>query len=370
MKRFTKVCMITALVTFIMGVLLFGVGALFGGLRQLEHISVRAVTGIPFCFVRDNGIFSFGFFDEHWDDEWEEYWDWESQEWEEITAMEALEDLEEVEDADDAMDGVVTGQATGLTVDTLRGLDLEVGACRMYIKETDEQNVSIAIIGECEDHYRYRIKDEDTLLLVHKDMDYNGFDSLWNSRHPRGNTRVYLYLPKGAMLDDISIDFGAGKLDAGYLKAKEIEISAGAGKCTFDGLEASESIELSMGAGKITAGTLFAKEAKLDIAAGELHVSDAKVTAHTEAVVSMGNANLNGSFAGELNADCSMGNLNFTLEGAEDDYNYDVDCGMGNVKIGSKRYNNLGGEFETDHGSSSTVSISCAMGTVNVDFTE
>mgnify|MGYP001027433891 CR=1 FL=1 len=382
MKRFTKVCMITALVTFIIGVLLFGVGALFGGLRQLEHISVRAVTGIPFCFVRDNGIFSFGFFDEHWDDEWEEYWDWESQEWEEITAMEALEDLEEaadpetmedleeLEDADDAMDGVVTGQATGLTVDTLRGLDLEVGACRMYVKETDEQNVSIAIIGECEDHYRYRIKDEDTLLLVHKDMDYNGFDSLWNSRHPRGNTRVYLYLPKGAMLDDISIDFGAGKLDAGYLKAKEIEISAGAGKCTFDGLEASESIELSMGAGKITAGTLFAKEAKLDIAAGELHVSDAKVTAHTEAVVSMGNANLNGSFAGELNADCSMGNLNFTLEGAEDDYNYDVDCGMGNVKIGSKRYNNLGGEFETDHGSSSTVSISCAMGTVNVDFTE
>lgn len=382
MKRFTKVCMITALVIFIIGVLLFGVGALFGGLRQLEHISVRAVTGIPFCFVRDNGIFSFGFFDEHWDDEWEEYWDWESQEWEEITAMEALEDLEEaadpetmedleeLEDADDAMDGVVTGQATGLTVDTLRGLDLEVGACRMYIKETDEQNVSIAIIGECEDHYRYRIKDEDTLLLVHKDMDYNGFDSLWNSRHPRGNTRVYLYLPKGAMLDDISIDFGAGKLDAGYLKAKEIEISAGAGKCTFDGLEASESIELSMGAGKITAGTLFAKEAKLDIAAGELHVSDAKVTAHTEAVVSMGNANLNGSFAGELNADCSMGNLNFTLEGAEDDYNYDVDCGMGNVKIGSKRYNNLGGEFETDHGSSSTVSISCAMGTVNVDFTE
>lgn len=382
MKRFTKVCMITALVTFIIGVLLFGVGALFGGLRQLEHISVRAVTGIPFCFVRDNGIFSFGFFDEHWDDEWEEYWDWESQEWEEITAMEALEDLEEaadpetmedleeLEDADDAMDGVVTGQATGLTVDTLRGLDLEVGACRMYIKETDEQNVSIAIIGECEDHYRYRIKDEDTLLLVHKDMDYNGFDSLWNSRHPRGNTRVYLYRPKGAMLDDISIDFGAGKLDAGYLKAKEIEISAGAGKCTFDGLEASESIELSMGAGKITAGTLFAKEAKLDIAAGELHVSDAKVTAHTEAVVSMGNANLNGSFAGELNADCSMGNLNFTLEGAEDDYNYDVDCGMGNVKIGSKRYNNLGGEFETDHGSSSTVSISCAMGTVNVDFTE
>lgn len=385
MKGFTKFCMITALITFIAGVLLFGVGALFGGLRQLEHISVRAVTGIPFRFVRNSGIFSFGFFDERWDDDWEEYWDWESQEWEEVKALEALENLEEIadseameglegleelEDTDDAMDGVVNGQATGLKADTLRGLDLEVGACRMYIKETDEQDVSIAIIGECEDHYRYRIKDEDTLLLVHKDMDYDGFGTVWNSRHPRGNIRIYLYLPKDAVLDDISIDFGAGKLEAGYLKAKEIEISAGAGECTFDGLEASESVELSMGAGKMTTGTLFAREAKLDIAAGELHVSDAKVTARTEAAVSMGNANLKGSFAGELTADCSMGSLNFTLEGAEEDYNYEVDSGMGSVKIGSKRYNNLGSEYEIDHGSSSTMDITCAMGTVNVDFTE
>ena len=65
MKKFTKFCMITALVTFIIGVLLFGAGALFGGLRQLEHISVRAVTGIPFRFIRNGRSFSFGFFDEN-----------------------------------------------------------------------------------------------------------------------------------------------------------------------------------------------------------------------------------------------------------------------------------------------------------------
>lgn len=379
MKKFTKICLVTAIVTFIAGIVLFGVGALFGGLRQLEHINVRTLTGIPFRFVRNNGVFSFGFFDEHWDDDWEAYWDWDSKEWKDVEALEALEipedtedpeDSEVIEDMGDGADDVVSGQTTGLTADTLRGLDLEVGACRMYIKETDSQDVSIAIRGECENHYRYRIKDKDTLLLVHKDMEHGGIGRLWNADHPRGNTRIWLYLPKDAVLDDISIDFGAGKLDAGCLKAKEIEISAGAGKCTFEGLEASESIELSMGAGKISTGTLITKEAKLDIAAGDLDVSEAKVSQHTQASVSMGNAKIKGVFGGELNAECSMGNLNFTLDGTEDDYNYDIECGMGSVKIGSKRYSDLGSDYEIDNGSSTDVEIECAMGTVDIGFTE
>ena len=46
MKKFTKGCLAAALVTFMIGIVLFGVGALFGGLRQLEHINVWNRTGI------------------------------------------------------------------------------------------------------------------------------------------------------------------------------------------------------------------------------------------------------------------------------------------------------------------------------------
>ena len=42
----------------------------------------------------------------------------------------------------------------------------------------------------------------------------------------------------------------------------------------------------------------------------------------------MGNADLKGTFAGELEVECSMGNLKFTLEGAEQDYNYDIEAAM------------------------------------------
>lgn len=406
MKKFTKGCLAAALVTFMIGIVLFGVGALFGGLRQLEHINVWNRTGIPFGFFRNGNQISFGFFD--WDDDWREYWDWDSKEWKELERMEtealaAVEELEDLEDyeafeefedheefedyeeveqfddledqADDTADNGSAGdhanrKSTGLTADSIRNMELEVGACKMYIKETDSREVSIAIEGECEDHYRYRIKDGNTLLLVHKDMSYDALDTIWQRSHPRGNTKLYLYLPKTAVFDEITIDFGAGKLDAGYLKAREIEINAGAGKCSFEGLEASETIELTMGAGMISTGSLTAAEAKLDIAAGELTIDDAKVSRKTEATVSMGNADLKGTFAGELEVECSMGNLKFTLEGAEQDYNYDIESGLGSVRIGDKRYNDLADDHRINNGGSTMVDISCSMGSVEVDFTK
>lgn len=373
MKKFTKVCMIIALVTFSVGLLMCGVGALLGGFRQLEHINVRGLTGIPFRFVHSGiGHFQFGFWDDDWDDDWEEEWDLSSDEWVAVEGdgTESSDIVEDTGNAEDDTKAVVKGQGTGLTAGTIRGLELETGACKMYIRETDSDEVSLDISGECENHYQYRIKDGKTLLLVHKDMRYGENMHTWNSRHTKGNTEIYLYLPKAVTLDEIEIDFGAGKLDADYLRAREIEINAGAGKCNFAGLEASESVDISMGAGKITADALIAKEAKLDMAAGELKIDKVQISHDTEINMSMGSANLQGVLAGEVDVECSMGNLTLILEGAEEDYNYEIECGMGNVRIGDKSYNDLIDDYESYNGGGSKIDISCAMGTVDVNFTK
>lgn len=366
MKKFTKFCMITALFTFIMGCLLFGIGVLFGGLRQLEHINVKAVTGIPFGFVNNSDNWSFGFWDGYWDDEWKEYWEWDSKEWKSVEkVVDGAHNSEEHGEWDTAQE-----EDTGVAADALRKLELEAGACKMIIEESDKDTVSIAVTGECKDHYRYRVKGGDTLMLVHKDMEYDDYGHFWNRSHPKGNTRVYLYLPENVVLDEISIDFGAGELDAGYLRAREIEIDVGAGECHFAGLEASESIELTMGAGELTTERLITKKASLDIAAGEMRIDGAQVSEEADVNLSMGNATIQGTFAGELNGECSMGQLSFVLDGAQQDYNYDVDCGFGDVWIGNKRYRDLEDDYEINNGNQSSVDVSCSMGTVHIDFTE
>lgn len=354
----------------------------------MERVSIERLQGIPFRFVRNGTDIFFGFWDDDWDDDWEEQWEWDSKEWKEVEASE-IDRLEEVVQEEPipeaAADGekeaekhksdqssaeqMVTGQALGLTAATLRGLDLEIGACTMYIKETEEDSVSISISGECEEHYRYRIKDGNTLVLAHKDMKYDDLGHIWNRSHPKGNTKIYLYLPKGAALDEINIDFGAGILESGSLRAREIEINAGAGDCRFEGLEASESIDLDMGAGKVTVDKLTAREAELNIGVGELRVSDMEVSKEAQISVSMGNAIVNGVFTGEMDAECSMGSLDLTLKGVETDYNYELDCGMGNVTIGAKDYSGWA-DNDINYGSRNTLDITCSMGNVNVMFME
>lgn len=391
MKKFTKICLATALVTFLIGCLLGAVGTMLGGLRQLEHVSVEHLTGIPFRFVRNGVNFSFGFWDD--EDDWDEYWDWDSSEWKQVESSKHSENTEEVgakaedsgkdkaasqnptglnnKDAQTGSDitGSLSGMGTGVTADGIRELDIETGACQMYIGETAGDEISIAITGECEDHYQYRIKDGDTFMLVHKNMKPGHIGDLWDQNHPKGDTEITLYLPEGMSLDDINIDFGAGKLETGELKAREIEINVGAGDCTFEKIEASESVNISLGAGKITVNALSTKEADFDMAAGELRINGANVSHETKVDVSMGQATLNGTFTGELEAECAMGNLYITLEGEESDYNYEVDCGMGSISIGGNSYDGVA-ERDINNGSNNKIDVTCSMGNIDVGFTK
>ena len=84
MKKFTKGCLITALIIFVLGCLLCVIGGLLGGFRQLSNIN--NIKGIPFAFGRDaNGDFHFGFFNDEWNDYDESVWnDYEENGWEAV----------------------------------------------------------------------------------------------------------------------------------------------------------------------------------------------------------------------------------------------------------------------------------------------
>ena len=56
------------------------------------------------------------------------------------------------------------------------------------------------------------------------------------------------------------------------------------------------------------------------------------------------------------------------LYGEEEDFNYDIDCGIGSIDIGEKRYDSLGAEAKTDHGAEKKVKIDSGIGSVKVWF--
>ncbi len=338
MKKFTKGCLVTALVLFIAGCVMCSVGGLLGGFRVLDGMDVRQYTGFPFRFITGTDGWMFGFFDDATE---EDTVNWDDSDWMPIGGTSAM-------------------TVTELTADTLRGLEIEAGACELYIQASEDECVRLAA-DSVSDRVRYRI--EDGVLRLKSKQNWRS-----NMGISRKADRVYLYFPAGTRLDRADIEFGAGILKSVELTAKEIDIEVGAGECHFDGLYADGTVRLETGAGKLYAGKLSCNTVDLSAGAGEVVIDDALVANGAGIEIGMGSIEFTGTVMGNLDAECSMGNIRLSLGGAETDHNYTIDCALGTVRIGGSSYTGLAHERNIDNASASNYTIDCSMGTVAVDF--
>lgn len=345
MSKFTKGCLMTALVTFIIGCLLCGVGALLGGFRILRGTDIEGITGIPFrVYQHDGGGIEFGFMNYGWGDDldWSDY-----EKWNRVGKN----------------DGEIK---LGLTADTLRNLYIELGACELHIAPSKHEQAGIEVKGNTK-YFRYLVENGDTLRLVHR-TGRGIWD--WSDSRITTETKVYLYLPDGTVPDYMEIEIGAGSMESTALQAREADLDVGAGICNISDLAVTEKLEMSVGAGRITLDSLEAGELDIDVGAGELQVRGGSVQREVDLDLGMGNAELWGVFQGNMNLACGMGNVTLRLDDAEEDHNYEIDCAMGNVRVGSHSYTGLADEVSISNGSGSTYEIECSMGNVNLHFAQ
>lgn len=89
-------------------------------------------------------------------------------------------------------------------------------------------------------------------------------------------------------------------------------------------------------------------EISLDVGAGEALIGD--VTAY------------------ELSIDCGAGRVTYDTSLREADFNYSIECGIGEVQIGNSSYAGLGSERNINNQSSRTLDINCGVGEVIIKF--
>lgn len=344
MKKFTKGCLLTALVIFVIGCVICGVSGLLGGFKQLENIS--ETSGIPFRYYRGaDGSVQFGFFDSYGND-----WDID---------MEDIQERIEIH-------GTQSEKQLELTSTTLRNLEVDLGACALSVRESGDDHVWMAVEGDTQEIH-YAIENGDTLVI---ESSYDPVFGWFGWKKNVESTIVYLSLPKDAVLEKIDLEFAAGRIDMGALQADCIDIEFGAGACYVEELKA-DSVSLSVGAGEAVISTLAARETNLDVGAGELVVLDVDVTESMDMDIGMGNAEIYGTITGDLDADCGMGNLIMQLTGSEEDHSYNVDCAMGSVTIGSVTIGTtLSDNAKWGSQNRSRFTIDCSMGNVTIVFDE
>lgn len=338
MKKFTKICLLSALILFIIGITFCGLFGIAGGFSQLRNIGGRNDLTVHIGDLRFGIPYHFGSFG-IWDDGIDRGWNL-------LSGGKELTGYEKTRISDHA--------------DQIRDITIEAGGANLVIKESEDNDIWLENKSFSE-KVRYEADgDHITVQMGYRRRIFE-FGSV-----PDSSEEIYLYLPKNMVLDTIEMEIGGGKLDSIGLTASEIYVELGGGKMVLDGLSA-DNVELNAGAGKVDMKSLNAVYAELEVGAGKLSVNDMDVS---ELVldVGTGNADLEGKIAEYASMACGVGNLDVLLLGNERDYDYSLDCAIGKVNIGSNRYSGLVSERYVNNDSRRLISIDCAVGTVNVDF--
>ncbi len=110
-----------------------------------------------------------------------------------------------------------------------------------------------------------------------------------------------------------------------------------------------DEVKLELGASAATAKGLSANSLKIELGAGEATFTDLDVL--------------------KLNAEVGVGQLNLNLVESEEDYNYQLECGIGEINFGSNSYAGLGSSNTVNRdGATRSIDIDCGIGEVNVKF--
>ena len=151
----------------------------------------------------------------------------------------------------------------------------------------------------------------------------------------------------------------------GEILFKEAEIHAGASKVYISQISSKE-FELEVGAGQITINQLVAEHSEFDIGAGEVIVEYGNIN-ECETNVDMGNFEYTGMILKYGDVECNLGNAVYYLEREVDEYNYEIECGAGNVDIGNESFSGLGREKYINHHVQDKFDIECNVGNVIID---
>ena len=199
----------------------------------------------------------------------------------------------------------------------IKNLDIDFGAGEFEIVESEDEYIYLEINHSIP--FEYGIDKEQTLYVKPKGKVISS-----------ATGEITLYLPQDMVFDEVDFDLGAGEMVASKLETKELEISVGAGAVTLKNLKCDV--------------------ADMEVGAGEMIVNNGDVKI--------------------LSLDLAMGEARLNLAGTEEDYDYDLSCGAGEVKIGSMYSDGVAFDKDTDFGREKEINVQCAMGTVTVDFAE
>lgn len=228
---------------------------------------------------------------------------------------------------------------------TVEKLVFEAGACEIEVVAGDTEEYILSYEGLSHATLSDSLKD-DTLKISYRQ------DAGWPAKLFYGDdikdTKITLTVPKDAVLSEAAFEFGAAEIEMEGISAKELLITVGAGELNAHRLTATEKALFTVGAGVFHSEDVELTNAILECGVGEMEIS--------------------GNITGESTVDCGVGEMTLTLTGDEDNYQGSLNCGLGEIHMGSVEIEGSGNKSYGTSSAESRMDIKCGIGEVDVRF--
>lgn len=237
----------------------------------------------------------------------------------------------------------VAGTSHQIEADGIRNLELELGAGTFIIEEkgTDDGMIDILVSGTRIDSYNDYVKGSTLHVEGFKGWKWSDYNNAAD------NNEIRISFPKGSSLDKLDVETGASLMEISNIKVNKLDAELGAAVLYLNDMDI-EKLSVEVGAGQMEASNIRTKDAEISVGVGECIYG--------------------GTIAGKLDAECSMGNMEFHLTGSETDHNYEIECGAGNIEIGSFSVSALASEKTINNNAASKFDIECSMGNITITF--
>lgn len=222
----------------------------------------------------------------------------------------------------------------------VKKLEITLNAGELELLNSDSDQIVVELSGMVTDN---DVELKDGTLLVEDHSNYKLRDA--------DCVQILVYLPYDLKLEelDLTVHAGAASSQVDQITAETISLEVDAGELIAGGrMDAKQDAEITVGAGQIELDELSARTLDVECGIGEI-----ALTADCQ---------------GDVTVSCGVGEVDLTLYGQEDSYDYELDCGIGEMQVGSSSYSGMGSSRIVDHGAEKKLEAECGVGQLTVRF--
>lgn len=159
---------------------------------------------------------------------------------------------------------------------------------------------------------------------------------------------ITITIPEGFQAGKYDLHVLAGKVNVEEINASEGNIKLDAGDLNIDKINITEKSSYAVGAGDMYLRNVLAKDVTMSCGMGRIE---------TEGIIT-----------GDNFIKTGMGNIELTLNAAEEDYSYEISCGIGAVVIDNHKYNSITNKVIKNEDAEHNINLDCGIGDISVDF--